>query len=66
MAYFGLQWFVRYWSKSGQRWILARAGLSANDPKATFRSVAGSNDGLQFSDCFGLWPFSMESQSGSG
>jgi hypothetical protein len=24
--------FVGYWSNSGQRWILARDGLSANDP----------------------------------
>ena len=23
--------FVRYWGNSGQRWILARDGLSAND-----------------------------------
>jgi hypothetical protein len=27
------QHFVRYWSNSGQRWILARDGLSAFDPK---------------------------------
>jgi hypothetical protein len=27
--------FVRFWSNSGQRWILARDGLSANDPKRT-------------------------------
>src|ERR1019366_1853564 len=24
--------FVRYWGNSGQRWILASDGLSANDP----------------------------------
>jgi hypothetical protein len=58
--------FVRYWRNSGQQPILASEGLSAYDPKATFRSVAGSNDGLQFPDCLGLLPFSMESQSGSG
>src|ERR1019366_3380309 len=51
---------------SGQQPILASEGLSAYDPKATLRSVAGSNDGLQFPDCLGLLPFSMESQSGSG
>src|ERR1019366_8893460 len=27
------QHFVRYWSNSGQRWISARDGLSANDPQ---------------------------------
>jgi len=47
--------------KSGQSGILARDDLSANNTKATFRSVAGSNDGLRLSDCLGLWPFSMES-----
>ena len=26
---------VRYWSNNGQRWILARDGLSAFDPKRT-------------------------------
>jgi hypothetical protein len=30
--------FVRYWSNSGQRWILARDGLSAFDPKRTCAS----------------------------
>jgi hypothetical protein len=30
--------FVRYWSNSGQNSILARDGLSANDPKRTFNS----------------------------
>src|ERR1035437_9069718 len=29
--------FVRFWSNSGQRWILARAGLSAFDPTRTRR-----------------------------
>jgi len=27
--------FVAYWTNSGQRWILGRVGLSANDPTAT-------------------------------
>jgi hypothetical protein len=33
------QHFVRYWSNSGQPWILARDGLSANDPSATSDAV---------------------------
>src|SRR5450759_5213636 len=34
--------FVRYWSNSGQRWILARDGLSAFDPQTTFATPNGS------------------------
>ena len=29
----------RYWTNSGQSWILARDGLSANDPKRTSWSI---------------------------
>jgi hypothetical protein len=34
--------FVRYWSNSRQRWILARDGLSANDPTATLAVQCGN------------------------
>jgi hypothetical protein len=34
--------FVRYWSNSGQRWILARDGLSAFDPTATLAVHCGN------------------------
>jgi hypothetical protein len=34
------QHFVRYWSNSGQTWILARDRLSANDPTATLADCA--------------------------
>jgi hypothetical protein len=34
--------FVRYWSNSGQRWILARDGLSAFDPKRTLAVHCGN------------------------
>jgi hypothetical protein len=30
---------IRYWNNSGQRSILARNGLSANDPKRTWMAV---------------------------
>src|SRR5450759_448031 len=33
--------FVRYWGNSGQRWILACGGLSANDPTATLAVHCG-------------------------
>ena len=32
--------FVRYWSKSGHGWILARSGLVANDAVDGARSAA--------------------------
>ena len=34
--------FVRFWTNSGQRWILACDGLSANDPKRTFSGTRSS------------------------
>ena len=40
---------VRYWSNSGQRWILARDGLSANDPTATLAVHCGNGFGAGFS-----------------
>jgi hypothetical protein len=33
---------VRFWGNSGQRWILARDGLVANDPTATFATHCGN------------------------
>jgi hypothetical protein len=41
--------FVRYWSNNGQKWILARDGLSANDPKRT------SVEGGVFVEDHSLW-----------
>jgi len=35
--------FGRYWTNSGQTRILARDGLSANDPKRTLASRASTN-----------------------
>jgi hypothetical protein len=35
-----LQQFVRYWGHSGQKWILACNGLSANDPQQTSAGVS--------------------------
>jgi hypothetical protein len=43
------QQFVRYWSNSGQSWILARDGLSANDPTATLRVRCGNSFDAGFS-----------------
>ena len=40
---------VRYWTNSGQRWILARDGLSANDPSATFAVRCGNSFDAGFS-----------------
>jgi hypothetical protein len=34
--------FGRYWGNSGQRLILARDGLSANDPTATWPAISTS------------------------
>jgi hypothetical protein len=31
--------FVAYWTNNGQRWILARDGLSAFDPKQTLGPI---------------------------
>jgi len=33
----------RYWTNSGQSWILARAGLSADDPKRTFNEFTSGH-----------------------
>jgi hypothetical protein len=33
---------VRFWSNNGQRWILARDGLSAYDPTATLAVHRGN------------------------
>ena len=38
--------FVRYWTNSGQRWILARDGLSANDVVDGAYSAASKCDRL--------------------
>jgi hypothetical protein len=40
---------VRYWSNNGQSWILARYGLSANDPTATFAVRCGNGFDAGFS-----------------
>jgi hypothetical protein len=41
--------FVRYWSNSGQSWILARDGLSAFDPSATLALHCGNGFDAGFS-----------------
>jgi hypothetical protein len=41
--------FVRYWTNSGQRWILARDDLSALDPKATLAVHCGNGFDAGFS-----------------
>jgi hypothetical protein len=41
--------FVRYWGNSGQIWILARDGLSANDPTATLAVHCGNGFDAGFS-----------------
>jgi hypothetical protein len=41
--------FVRYWSNSGQRWVLARDGLSAFDPTATLAVHCGNGFDAGFS-----------------
>jgi hypothetical protein len=43
------QHFVRYWSNSGQRWILAGDGLSAYDPTATLAVHCGNGFDAGFS-----------------
>ena len=40
---------VRYWSNSGQRWILACDGLSAFDPTATLAVHCGNGFDAGFS-----------------
>jgi hypothetical protein len=44
-----LQQFVRYWGHSGQKWILACNGLSANDPSATLALHCGNGFDVVFS-----------------
>jgi hypothetical protein len=44
-----LQQFVRYWGHSGQKWILACNGLSANDPTATLVVHCGKGFDASFS-----------------